>query len=188
MSTYNTNQRPNLVTAIAVMTLISGIVNIFWGLVASMTVLATIVGVVCTPLTVLPTILGIFEIIYAAKLLGNPPQPVRPSNNIAIFEIACILAGNAFSMIVGILALVFYNDLIVKAYFAELNGMQAPIAPSAPVLPRVEPEPAESMPAPAESAPSEEPAPAEPAQPSEPPVEPTEPDKPAKPRGPRKVA
>ena len=56
MTTYSTAQKPNLVTAIAVMTLLSGIVNIFWGLIASLTVLATLVGVVCTPFTVLPTI------------------------------------------------------------------------------------------------------------------------------------
>src|SRR5574340_1292386 len=122
MSTQASNTKPNLVTAIAVMTLLSGIVNIFWGLIASASVLATLVGVICTPLTVLPTILGVFEIIFAAKLLGDQPQPVQPSPTLAAFEIACILAGNAFSMIVGILALVFYNDLAVKAYFDELNG------------------------------------------------------------------
>jgi hypothetical protein len=158
-----------LVTAIAVMTLLSGIVNIFWGLVASLTVLATIVGVVCTPITVLPTILGVFEIIYAAKLLGNPPQPVRPSLTLAWFEVACIVVGNAFSLIVGILALVFYNDLIVKAYFDELNGPRSsPPAPAEPIL---------SQPAPL----PEEPAPVEPS-------EPPSPDAPSEPRGPRKVA
>ncbi|HEY5902383.1 MAG TPA: hypothetical protein VIU39_07510 [Anaerolineales bacterium] len=164
MTVSNMNQRPNLITAIAVMTLLSGVVNIFWGLVASLTVLATIVGVVCTPITILPTILGVFEIIYAAKLLGNPPQPVRPSQTLAWFEVACILVGNAFSMIVGILALVFYNDLIVKAYFDALNRPEPPAslrtAPAEPVLP----EPA--------------PLPEEPAQPGEPPM----------PGGPRKVA
>jgi hypothetical protein len=162
----NTNQKPNLITAIGVMTLISGIVNIFWGLIASMSVLATIIGVVCTPLTILPTILGIFEVIYAAKLLGNPAQPVRPSTPLAVFEIACILAGNAFSMIVGILALVFYNDMTVKNYFDGLNGMAAPL----PVAPEVAPV------APTISEPEAESA------------QPVEPEEPAKLRRPRKLA
>lgn len=122
----DTNQKPNLIMAIGVMTLISGIVNIFWGLIASISVLATIIGAVCAPITILPTILGIFEIIFAAKLLGNPAQPVQPSTPLAAFEVACFLAGNAFSMIVGILALVFYNDLTVKKYFDELNGTVVP--------------------------------------------------------------
>ena len=112
--------------------MVSGIVNIFWGLVASLTVLATIVGIVCVPFAILPTVLGIFEIIYAAKLLGNPPQPVRPSTSIAVMQIVCILAGNVFAMIVGILALVFYNDLAVKDYFARLNGTTPPAAPLPP--------------------------------------------------------
>lgn len=187
MTNFATRQKPTLVTAIAVMTLISGIVNIFWGLIATITVLATLVGVICTPLTALPTILGIFEIIYAAKLMGNPPQPVRPSTTLAAFEIACILAGNAFSLIVGILALVFYNDLMVKAWFAEVNGETAPAAPMTPALPVV-PEPERAPEAPAEAAPE---APAEPETPAEAPAEaPAEtPDEtPPSPRRPRKVA
>lgn len=118
----NTEQKPGLVTAIAVMTLVSGIINLFWGFVASATVLSTIVGVVCLPIAILPTILGVFEIVYAAKLLSNQPQPVQPSTPIAIFQILTFLMGNIFSMVVGILALIFYNDLTVKNYFARMNN------------------------------------------------------------------
>ena len=124
---FETQQKPTLVQVIAWMTLASGIVNLFWGIIASITALATIVGIVCVPFTILPTVLGVFEIIYAAKLLSNPPQPVQPSTNIAILEIVTILVGNVFSMVVGILALVFYNDLTVKGYFARLNGTPAPV-------------------------------------------------------------
>src|SRR5215216_4737484 len=132
-------QKPNLVNAIAWMTLASGIVNIIWGLAASGTALATVIGIFCTPITILPTILGVFEILYAAKLLSNPPQPVKASTNIAIFEIVCVITGNVFAMVVGILALVFYNDQIVRDYFAGLNGT----VPSAPVpaIPPVAPTP-----------------------------------------------
>jgi hypothetical protein len=135
--TNPSNEKPGLVTAIAVMTLISGIVNIFWGLIASLTVLATVVGIVCVPLAILPTVLGVFEIIYAAKLLSSPPQPVQASTNIAVMEIVCILAGNVFAMIVGILSLVFYNDLAVKDYFVRLNGTTTPAAPVTPPPPAV---------------------------------------------------
>jgi len=124
-------QKPTLVNVIAWTTLASGIVNIIWGLAASGTALATVIGIFCTPITILPTILGVFEILYAAKLLSNPPQPVKASTNIAIFEIVCVITGNVFAMVVGILALVFYNDQIVRDYFAGLNGIE----PLAPVLP-----------------------------------------------------
>jgi len=143
-------QKPTLISVIAWTTLASGIVNLFWGLAASGTALATIVGIICTPLTILPTILGVFELIYAAKLFSNPPQAIQPSTNIAIFEIACVLTGNIFSMAVGILSLVFYNDAVVKDYFARLNGTPsgaevlapAPVTPPAPAsVPQPEPAP-----------------------------------------------
>ena len=116
------NSKPNLIHVIAWTTLISGIVNLFWGLTATHTALISIIGIICTPITILPTILGVFELIYAAKLFRNPPQAMKPSTNIAAFEFACIITGNAFSMAVGILSLVFYNDTVVKDYFARLNG------------------------------------------------------------------
>jgi hypothetical protein len=127
-------QKPTLVNVIAWMTLASGIVNIIWGLGASGTALVTVIGILCIPITILPSILGIFEILYAAKLLSSPPQVVRPSTTIAILEVVCVLAMNIFAMVVGILALVFYNDQIVKEYFSRLNGT-APLAPVLPVPP-----------------------------------------------------
>src|SRR5258706_2377481 len=133
MNTSYSNQKPCLLTAIAVMTLTSGIINLFWGFIASATALGTIIGVICLPITILPTILGVFEIIYAAKLLSNQPQPVQPSPSIAIFQISTFIYGNAFSMIVGILNLIFFNDLTVKEYFRLINGVHAhAIAPALP--------------------------------------------------------
>jgi hypothetical protein len=134
------------------MTLASGIVNIIWGLGASATALATVVGIICIPITILPTILGVFEILYAAKLLSNPPQAVAPSTNIAVFEIACVLIGNVFAMVVGILSLIFYNDQIVRDYFSRMNGTAplvpvlavpptSPTPPAAPAEPTVPPMP-----------------------------------------------
>jgi hypothetical protein len=146
MNTQLNQEKPTLVSVIAWMTLASGIVNLFWGLAASGTALATIVGIVCTPITILPTILGVFELIYAAKLLSNPIQPVKPSTNIAVFEIACLLAGNIFSMAVGILALVFYNDTVVKDYFTRLNGSLAPVIVAPASVSQPEPAPVISSP------------------------------------------
>jgi hypothetical protein len=153
MNTQSTFQeKPSLVNVIAWTTLASGIVNLGWGLVVSATALLTIVGICCTPLTILPAILGIFEIIYAAKLLSVPPQPVRPAINLAVLEIVCVLTGNVFSMIVGIISLIFYNDPAVKNYFSRLNGDVTPgaVPPVAPqITPVVTPAPvAEPIPSP----------------------------------------
>lgn len=125
--------KPGTVQAIAIMTLINGILNILWGGAATLGMLAGVFTICLTPFTILPFVLGIFEIIYAAKLMYNPPQPVQPSQTIAILEICCILVGNVISLVVGILALVFYNDPQVKAYFARING-QEPVPPAAPVV------------------------------------------------------
>jgi hypothetical protein len=170
----NSQTKPNLVMAIALMTLVNGIFNLVWGV--------SIIGgtfglsLICFPVPLFPIILGGFEIAYAIKLLSNPPQPVRASQAIAIWEIVAVLVGNVFSLVVGILALIFYNDSLVKDYFARLNGTQTAPMP-VPVLPvPVAPEP-----------PS---APEEPVQPSAPemPIE-TEPEPPVPPkRRPRKVA
>ncbi len=137
----NTAQKPALFTTIAILTLLSGIVNLFWGFVASATALGTIIGVICLPITILPTILGVFEIIYAAKLLSAQPQPVQPSQPLAIFQIITFIYGNVFSMAVGILNLIFFNDQTVKDYFAKINGVQIS-TPAPEPAPVVEPEPA----------------------------------------------
>jgi len=123
-------RRPGLLTALAYLTLSSGVVNVLWGAVA----FSNFIGVLCAPVTVLPIILGAFEVIYAARLLSLQSRPLLPSPSIAKFEILCLLFGNVFSMVVGILALVFYNDLQVKAYFARLGGAVAP-APAAESAP-----------------------------------------------------
>lgn len=162
-SQFTNLQKPTLVSVIAWMTLASGIVNLFWGLGLALTVLVTIVGIVCIPFAILPTVLGVFEIIYAAKLLSNPPQAVQPSTNIAILEIVCILAGNIFAVVVGILALVFYNDITVREYFARLNGTLAPdaslvpVAPVDPVTPPATGEPPSAPSAPEPAVPADEP-------------------------------
>ncbi|HUE99940.1 MAG TPA: hypothetical protein VMN99_11840 [Anaerolineales bacterium] len=157
MNTQFTNQqKPTLIHVIAWMTLVSGIVNLIWGLAASGTVLATVVGIVCIPIAILPTILGIFEIIYAAKLMSTPPQPVQPSTNIAVLEIVCIVVGNVFSVVVGVLALVFYNDIAVKEYFAKINGTLTTDTQVAPVVPAFVPDPAPAPVEPAESTPADE--------------------------------
>ncbi len=140
----NAEQKPTLFIVIAALTLASGIANLFWGFVASAAALGTILGVVCIPITVLPTILGVFEIIYAAKLLSAQPQlqprPAQPSRLIAAFQISTFIYGNIFSAVVGILNLIFFNDQTVKEYFAKINGVQI-ITPAPVPTPMPEPEP-----------------------------------------------
>jgi len=149
--------KPNLVMVIALMTLVNGIFNIIWGV--SIIVSTFGLSLICAPVPLFPIILGGFEIAYAMKLLASPPQPVQPSQTIAILEIVAVLVLNVFSMVVGILALIFYNDRVVKEYFAQLNGTQTP-PPSDPIpAPAL---PVESIPTPVAPAPVEPEAPVQP--------------------------
>jgi hypothetical protein len=113
-----------MVTAIGVMTIVNGVVNIVWALgLTAMIVLGTIgLGIFCAPITVLPAILGVFEIVYGVQVLTVPPRPVRPSYALAILEICMILWGNLISLVVGILTLVFYGDQRVRAYYADIQS------------------------------------------------------------------
>ncbi|TLN23664.1 hypothetical protein FDZ74_03540 [bacterium] len=113
-------QRPGLVTTLAALTLASGIDNLFFSIgITGLLVLATIgIGLVlCAPFTLLPAILGVFEIVYGARLLSERPT-LRPNRVIASLEIATLLFANPIGVAVGIIALVIYNDESVKRYFA----------------------------------------------------------------------
>jgi len=115
-------ERPSNINALGIMTIISGAINIVASLGLSFMVAITLVGLICLPVTLLPAVLGIFEILYGIKLLANPPRPVQPSKAIAILEIVTFLFLNVISGVVGILALVFYSDPQTKAYFEAINS------------------------------------------------------------------
>lgn len=115
--------KPGQITTISIMTLISGITNIIGALtITGLVVIGTIgFGLLCAPLTILPLVLGIFEIIYASKLLSNPPKPVKNLQTIAILEIVAVLFLNLISLATGIVTIVFLNDSKVKKYLDYLN-------------------------------------------------------------------
>lgn len=116
----NPPQRPGLVTTLAVITMANGILNLLLSLtITTLIVIGTIgIGLVfCAPVTLLPAVLGVFEIIYAARLFSEVQLPPRPNRVLAYFEIAAVLFANLISLGVGIIALVIYDDAEVKAYF-----------------------------------------------------------------------
>ncbi|MGA9398474.1 MAG: hypothetical protein WBV22_09480 [Anaerolineaceae bacterium] len=114
--------KPGKVQAISIMLLVNGILNILAGLgVTALVVLGTIgFGIVCAPVTILPTVLGIFEVIYASKLLSSPPRPVNNLQTIAILELCGIVIGNVVSAVIGILNLVFLSEPEVKTYLDSI--------------------------------------------------------------------
>jgi uncharacterized membrane protein len=127
MSSYDapsSQTKPGKVAALGVLTLISGISNILAALILTISVIPVRsgLGVFCAPVTLLPLVLGVAEIVYAAKLLPNSPKPVNPSRILADLEIGCVLFGNVIAVIVGIVARILYRDEDIKKYFAFLNA------------------------------------------------------------------
>jgi hypothetical protein len=122
LTDVNPSVKPGKVQAISIMMLVNGILNILAGLgVTSAIMLGTLgIGIICAPVTILPMILGIFEVIYASKLLSNPPRPVKNLQTIAVLEICAIVTGLGISLIVGILNLVFLSEPEVKDYLDSI--------------------------------------------------------------------
>jgi hypothetical protein len=127
MSTYSQfpdKPKPGKVQAIAIMTLVDGILNIFWSFSVGIAVISGAIasfglGILCMPIAILPLVVGILEIIAGAKLLSQMPRKVNVKA-IAILEIANIITLAVPSLVVGILNLVFYDEPEVKQYIESL--------------------------------------------------------------------
>lgn len=114
--------KPAKVQTLAVLVLISGILNIVWGGILALVGVLTLIGILCAPILLLPMVLGVFELIYALNLLADPPKVEKLSQTIAILEICDFLFLNVFGVVVGVLSLIFINDDEVKDYFASLES------------------------------------------------------------------
>ncbi len=115
-SVINNKLKPGKVQAIEIMLLVNGILNLLTGLSITFGFVASIIGILCLPVVILPVILGGFEVYYASKLLSNKPVPSGNIKTIAIFEICSILYGNVIGLVVGILNLIFLEEEPVKEF------------------------------------------------------------------------
>jgi hypothetical protein len=113
---------PGKCQAIAIMTLIGGIlasiVGLVWLLYGLVGGLATF-GVLC--LMCLPAAysitLGVLAIIKGAKLLGQNGYLEAPPKTIAIMQIVNVICCDFTNMVLGIITLVFLNDPYVRGYY-----------------------------------------------------------------------
>jgi hypothetical protein len=101
--------KPSQIQTLGILTLISGILNCILGV----SLMFTVVWILPAAYSI---VIGILEIIFATKLMPDPIKVSKPGKHIAIMEIINIINGSVFSLVVGILALVWYNDEKVKVY------------------------------------------------------------------------
>lgn len=127
--------KPSTLTVVAALTLASGVINLLWGIGIILGALGSIVGALCAPIGIYPLALGVLEVIFAAKLLSTPTPGLKAPKWLAIMEISDLATGNLIATIVRILALVFYGDSDVVAYFASLAPPAPPVPPEPPALP-----------------------------------------------------
>jgi hypothetical protein len=115
---------PGKVQAIGVMHLVGGIFNVLvalvWAFMGVGTALFTFgVGLLyCCPVVLLLPV-GVLEIVSGYQHLKSDHTGLRPPRATAIAEICCIFACSTFSLIFGILTLVFLQDPEVEAYYAQ---------------------------------------------------------------------
>ena len=117
-------EKPGKLTAIAIITLIGGILAVMVGIGEALGV----IGSLCLACFLIPGAVvsffgGIFMIIQGALLLGqDPAQHIRRTRISASLQIACILAGDVVNFILGILNHVFLSDRAVVEYRKKLTG------------------------------------------------------------------
>jgi len=115
--------KPGKVQAIAIMSLVAGILNCVGGLgwlVAGLSIF--LIGVIFTivPATYL-LIVGILDIVYASKLMGAGAASVRPARHLAILDVVSIIFLNLIPCVLGIVNLVFYADEETERFFTSRN-------------------------------------------------------------------
>ena len=117
-------KKPGKLTAIAVMTLVGGIVAVLIGFAEAIGVAGTFcIACFLIPGSFISFFGGIFAIIQGALLLGqNPGRHLQRTRITASIQIACILAGDVTNLILGILNHVFLSDESVVAYRRKTTG------------------------------------------------------------------
>jgi predicted Zn finger-like uncharacterized protein len=106
------DEKPGKVQAIAIMTLIGGILATLTGV----AFMATIYGL-CWPGTYYSLVMGIMAIVKASQLLGDRASSQALPSGIAIMQIVNIVNCDFVNLTLGIINLVFLSDREVKAFF-----------------------------------------------------------------------
>jgi hypothetical protein len=113
--------KPGALTAVAIMMLIAGIFNLLAGIGWFFSgLMIYVVGVVFTIIpAVYCSLTGVFEIVYAARLLSERPTIQTPPYFVSILGIIGIIFFSITSAILEIVNLVLMSGTEVKAYLSS---------------------------------------------------------------------
>ena len=129
--------KPRRVSAIAILTLISGLLNCLLGLVWLVGFIGVVSGgesgwLVSLPIGAFCIVVGIKELVYAAVILPGSALVDKPAKHVAVMEIVNIASGSLWSFVIGILALIFYSDPEVVDWFSARHSESATDSASSP--------------------------------------------------------
>jgi hypothetical protein len=112
--------RPGKFQAVAVMTLVGGIVSLLWTLLVAWAGLSSLLLVCCfIPSGLYSFIAGILITVQGARLLGQNAGPILPRTaSAATLLIVCILAFNPICLVLGVINHWLLNDAEVREYVA----------------------------------------------------------------------
>ena len=121
-------QKPGKLQAIAIMTLVGGILAtliglgwVVYGLVIGLLTFG--IGCIGLPIAIYELVAGILCIIQGSKLLGQNPYPYyAKTKTTAIMQIVCVICCDWINLTLGIINLVFLNDEEVKACIRSKGG------------------------------------------------------------------
>lgn len=120
-------QKPVRLQTLSFLCLIDGVVSICIGLFW--------LALICTaPLGIYGIIVGVFDILYALKIIPDPIkvdkqktntvtllQTSAPNKNLAMMQVVNILSLNIFSFIIGMLSLSWIKERTFQEYFYTIN-------------------------------------------------------------------
>ena len=118
--------KPGSIQAVAIIWIISGILTIIWGFGLVAAAFASLIGIICLPLSLYPFIVGIFELVYGIKLTGSSTSLRRPPYFVSVLEITLALWLDVFGLIAGITTLILLNEEESKPYFSPKAAIQPP--------------------------------------------------------------
>ena len=114
--------KPGSIQAVAVIWIISGILTIIWGFGLVLAALASLVGILCLPLSIYPFVVGIFELVYGIRLAGSAASINKPPYFVSILEIFLIFWVDVLGFIAGIATLILLSGEDAKAYLSEQSA------------------------------------------------------------------
>ena len=124
-------EKPGKVTAIAVNTMVGGILALLLGIGGIfgyfLFVIGTIgIGICFFPIILFPIyslVLGVMALIKGIQLLGSDPIPAyETAKTTSVMQIVNIICGDGINLTLGILNLVFLNDPEVKEWVRSQGG------------------------------------------------------------------